>query len=333
MPAASSSNIRRRDYLEKNPTLFEELEKRAELEGRVELSREEVLALCDAHRTLRALLSRTTRVSDLAHRQLLDSRNRLQSEIHEIRSANFELSSLDSEKNDVLALAAHDLRSPLATIHSLADALEAILTPDAGTEAAEYLDDIRNLSAQAAGLVTSILDGYRATAGRLTPKPTSVRIRDLATDLISTWKSTADFKTIALHVEFDPDTPAFALDTDLFRRVADNLLSNALKYSPQGGTVTFSLRWADDQLEFAVRDQGPGISVADQARLFKRFSRLSAPPTGGEESEGLGLALSSRILHLLGGTIFYERLEPHGSLFRIQVPCPSSDQTISNTHS
>lgn len=332
MPA-TSSDTRRRDYLEKNPGLFEELEKRAERDGRVELSLEEVHAICDAHRNLRALLSRTTRVSDLAHRQLLESRKLLQSEILAVRSANYELSSLDAEKNDVLALAAHDLRSPLATIHSLADALAAILSPAPGTDVSEFLDDIRTLSAQAAGLVTSILDGYRAAAGRLIPKPAPVRTRDLAADLLSTWKSTAEFKRIALETEFAPDDPEFLLDGDLFRRVADNLLSNALKYSPQGGTVVFSLRWTNDQLEFAVRDQGPGISPAEQVKLFKRFSRLSAQATGGEESEGLGLALSSRILNLLGGTITYERLEPHGSVFRVRLPCPASDQTTSNTHS
>lgn len=319
MPTFETDRLR---SCEKNPGIFKALAKRVESEEKIELDREEVRALCESYEALHSMLSRVTRVSDLTQRQLRDRHHVLQSEVLEIRRANSALTDLDSEKNDVLALAAHDLRSPLATIHSLAEAVESLLPSGVDPSVTEFLGDIRALSEQASGLITSILDGYRAAEGRLIPKPAPTCSRELAEDLSATWRSTADLKEIEMRTAFDPDEPAFELDTDLFRRVADNLVSNALKYSPRGGSILISFSYAGELLRMSVRDNGPGISESDQANLFKRFSRLSAPATGGEQSEGLGLALSARILTVLGGEVTYESAHPHGSIFHVEIPCP-----------
>jgi len=112
------------------------------------------------------------------------------------------------------------------------------------------------------------------------------------------------------------------VDHDRFLRVLENLLSNAIKYSPPGGAILLQAMKGEtpDRVVIALHDSGPGFSAADLPQLFGRYRKLSARPTGGESSTGLGLYIVRRLLELQGGTIALVSPPGQSAIFRIEVP-------------
>ncbi len=110
------------------------------------------------------------------------------------------------------------------------------------------------------------------------------------------------------------------IDAAKMKQVVDNLLNNGVKYSPPGSTISVTLELLLTGWSFAVRDQGPGIPDDERDKLFKDFSRLSAKPTGGEKSTGLGLAICRKIVEAHGGSITAQNLPPKGCEFRVILP-------------
>ena len=110
--------------------------------------------------------------------------------------------------------------------------------------------------------------------------------------------------------------------TDAIVQVADNIISNAVKYSPKGSIITVMFLSDETTAGFAVRDSGPGIPESERHLLFKDFGRLSAKPTGGEKSTGLGLAICRKIVEAHGGTIGVQNLPERGAEFVVSLPLP-----------
>ena len=114
--------------------------------------------------------------------------------------------------------------------------------------------------------------------------------------------------------------PEILADPFLIRIAINNLLSNALKFSPAQTTIEMEAAQVEGRIHFAVRDEGPGISAEDQKKLFKKFQRLGASPTGGESSTGLGLAITKALVEKLGGTIEVRSQLGEGTIFVVQLP-------------
>ena len=119
-----------------------------------------------------------------------------------------------------------------------------------------------------------------------------------------------------------PEALGLVCDADRIREAIDNVLSNAIKYSPIGGRIVVAVDRGEQSAIIRIIDQGPGLSAEDIARLFGRFQRLSAKPTGGESSTGLGLSIVKRIVDLHGGTVVAEMTGPTGTTFKITIPSP-----------
>jgi signal transduction histidine kinase len=127
-------------------------------------------------------------------------------------------------------------------------------------------------------------------------------------------------KDQVIAVEADPGLWSVG-DVERLREAVDNVISNAVKYSPIGGRISVSAKRQGEEALIRVADQGPGLSPEDSSRVFGRFQRLSAKPTGGESSTGLGLSIAKRIVDLHGGRIFAERAGPSGgAAFNIALP-------------
>jgi signal transduction histidine kinase len=122
-----------------------------------------------------------------------------------------------------------------------------------------------------------------------------------------------------LVVDVEPDLRVRG-DTERLREAVDNLVSNAVKYSPLGGRIDVTAMREGNEATVRVADQGPGLSPEDIDRVFGRFQRLSAKPTGGESSTGLGLSIAKRIIELHNGRIFVESREERGAAFVIALP-------------
>ena len=232
-----------------------------------------------------------------------------------------QLSRANADKNKFLGMAAHDLRNPLASIRGLAEFLRdgavGPLTPDQ----LDLIQTIHGASQSMLELVNELLDVATIEAGELKLHLEGQNLAELIAKSVALTNMEAAKK--GTHVTFDPrgTNAVLLLDAAKMRQVIDNLLSNAVKYSPPGSaiTVTLTADAARGVCTFAVQDQGPGIPAGEHDRLFKDFSRLSAQPTGGEKSTGLGLAICRKIVEAHRGTITAENLPAGGCEFRVTL--------------
>lgn len=236
-----------------------------------------------------------------------------------------QLSKANADKNKFLGMAAHDLRNPLASIRGLTEFLRdgAIgpLTPDQ----LELIVTIHAASQQMLVLVNELLDVATIESGELKVKVEPCELAGLISKSVALTNMEAARKKTVVSFDARGLAPILPLDPNKMRQVIENLLSNAVKYSPPGSAISIGLL-RDDQtgrIGFAVQDQGPGIPAEERHKLFQDFSRLSAQPTGGEKSTGLGLAICRKIVEAHGGSITAENLPGRGCEFRVLLS-PSS---------
>lgn len=240
-----------------------------------------------------------------------------------IRKQAESLSLLNEQKNRFLGMAAHDLRNPLASIRGFS---EIILSDDSGSfnaEQKEFLEFIHNLSNQMLQLVNDLLDVSVIESGKLDLKVTEGSLTSLVKERIRIHRVIADKKNIRISEDIAGSIDG-CFDAGRISEVIDNLLSNAIKFSEPATTIYAFLKPAKMATSTAavvsIKDEGPGLSDEDKARLFGEFQKLSARPTGGEVSTGLGLSIVKKIVEAHGGTIKAESKLGEGSTFRVTLP-------------
>ncbi len=237
----------------------------------------------------------------------------------DLKAANTQLGALLDERQHVLSMAAHDLKHPLGTLklglsmlEQLGDSLSPANKSDAFASLFHTLDDMNHNTERL--LITEQL---RSQA--LAPQWQVLTIEELLASLQSyQWKVSQ--KQQKLVVEHDLDLEQ-TLETDpsLLKTILENLLDNAIKFSPFESTIRLKMVIEATDLQVYVSDQGPGISAADQPQLFKKFSRLSARPTAGESSNGLGLFIVQQFASSLKGSITLEK-SAQGACFKLSIP-------------
>lgn len=240
-----------------------------------------------------------------------------------------ELTRLNDEKNTFLGMAAHDLRSPIAKIRMIVDVMEVEGDYSEPRVRAD-LATIADTSNRMLGLLNSLLDVTAIEEGKIVLQPERVEARALLRAVHGDFRELAAAKQIELLLTPpDPLEPAALpalLDPAAIRQVLDNLVSNALKYSRAGRRVWLSAEPGPaDSVRFIVRDEGPGLSAADQAKLFGKFSRLSAQPTGGERSTGLGLSIVKRLVQEMAGTVAITSTVGEGTTFVVEFPASTQE--------
>lgn len=230
-----------------------------------------------------------------------------------------QLSNANAAKNRFLGMAAHDLRNPLASIRGLAEFLREGAVGPLTVEQIDLIDTIHAASQSMLDLVNELLDVATIEAGELKIQREPHNLADLIARSVAMTNIEAAKKKTSVTFDTRGITPVLMLDAAKMRQVIDNLLSNAVKYSPPGSAITATIQSdpVHGTFGFAVQDQGPGIPDSERDKLFKDFSRLSAQPTGGEKSTGLGLAICRKIVEAHGGTITAENLPVRGCEFRV----------------
>ncbi len=252
-------------------------------------------------------------------------KGRLVSELAEQKRAierqNLELRQLNDLKNTFLGIAAHDLRNPLGVIEM---ALSLLLDPKMNLTAQEtqtILNDSLHQSRHMLVLINELLDVSQIEAGHVQLKPETFIIQDFLVETVARHAKIAAPKGTQIRLEntLSPDAIMFA-DPLRMRQVVDNLISNAVKYSPAESTIYVRANRVNDYWHISVRDEGPGLTPEDHSRLFQDFARLSARPTGGESSTGLGLAISRRVVEAHHGQIGVETEPDQGATFWFTIP-------------
>lgn len=234
-----------------------------------------------------------------------------------------ELDRANAFKKEVLGIVAHDLKNPLSVILGRADMLGQQITRDPVPvdNVIKHVDQITRSARRMTGMIEALLAEAMNDAVDITLKRVPINLAELITTVAEANQPLADRKSQTITV-VAPTALMVRADHDRLREAVDNLMSNAVKYSPAGGGIGIAADTEDGCAVVRVSDCGPGLSEEDMSRLFGRFQRLSAQPTGGESSSGLGLSIVKRVVELHGGRIWAERCGPTrgGTCFCISLP-------------
>jgi signal transduction histidine kinase len=238
-----------------------------------------------------------------------------------LEKRNRELSELNYEKDTLMNIVAHDLKSPLNRIKGLSDLIEMedALNPNQ----LKYLELIKDSTRGGLDLIGDLLDVNALEANR-EPEYSFFNLAAFLTERINAFRPGATAKSIDLISGCSYNGLVY-LDQLYLTRIMDNLISNAIKFSPRGSTVQVMVEQRNGHYAIQVKDQGPGFSEEDKQYLFQKFKKLSARPTGGESSNGLGLAIVKILVERLGGTITLHT-DTTGSTFEVQFPVTDTIQ-------
>ncbi len=227
----------------------------------------------------------------------------------------------NEQKDRFMGMVAHDLRGPIGTIQMCAETLR--LAEPGQAEQAEFLGMIEETAGHSLALINDLLDIATIESGNLVIERQTIDLVHFLGRISRRYLLVSERKGIRLAVKFDPTLdPVSAnirLDPRRIEQLLDNLLSNALKYSYSGTTVTVQLWCEASDLLISVADQGQGIAPHELDSLFKTFSRTSTRPTGNEQSTGLGLAICKRIVELHQGTINVTSVVGQGTTFTVRL--------------
>lgn len=244
----------------------------------------------------------------------------------ELEDANKKLLRLNEEKNHFLAITTHDLKAPLAGISGLLEVMK--LEPGSlSLRQIEYIQLMEETCENMQRLISDLLDLSRIEQGTTHLDIKDLSVTKVLSELKDHFRSWASKKNIELIFSNQDDSTTITTDHDLLIRILDNVISNAIKFSPPDKTVTIVVTNEDRHVRFDIIDQGPGITAEDRSKLFQKFQTLRARPTNGESSSGLGLSIVKELVRLLKGTIQVESENGNGSCFIVRLP-HSSEQTL-----
>lgn len=255
---------------------------------------------------------------------LSELNNELANTQRELAKKTAELERSNELKNQMMGMAAHDLRNPLTLIQNYADFLigdhqeEAIFTEDQY----QLIKEIKGSSEYMVQIIEDMLDMSTFESGSIDLKKENYSLVELAEEAISLSRSSANKKDIVISTNL-PDSPVNkVIDAHKFRQVLDNLLSNAVKFSNPGTEVEVGINHIDETEEVTifVRDHGQGIPEDEIDSLFEPFSQISVEATAGEKSTGLGLAIVQKIVEAHGGKIEVDSEVGVGSTFVVKIP-------------
>jgi len=253
--------------------------------------------------------------------------------LNELAQSNVSLFEANKLKGEFLANVSHELRTPLNSILGFAEVLKETLGDGAGPDERKrrrYCDNIITGSRRLLELINELLDLAKIEAGRMEVRSETVSLPDMAEGLTNLIRPQADRGGVALVVQLEPGLPTLETDAGKLQQIVFNFLSNAVKFTPDGGVVTLAIRrerlspsgaasgagW----VRIGVSDTGPGIDPADQARVFDKFVQLETGETRQHGGTGLGLTISRQLATLLGGTIDLQSEPGRGATFAVRLP-------------
>lgn len=234
----------------------------------------------------------------------------------ELKQARDRLKQLAEDKDEILGILTHDLKSHLGGLETSARLLEERLAtgPSPDSRATQLAENIGRTSGQLLTFLKEFLANSAADHG-LTVQPVSMNLVEITALVLGRYRSAARRKPIELQADLPTEPLLIHADPLAVGQILDNLVSNALKFSPPGKTVTVSLVALPERVELRVRDEGPGFTEADRSRMYRRYARLTARPTGAEPSTGLGLSIVRKLVHALGGELACESVPGEGATF------------------
>lgn len=226
----------------------------------------------------------------------------------------------DKLKSDFISIASHQLRTPLSAINMYARMLQDGLAGDLTAEQQPYVHTILNSVERMNSLIDTLLNITRIEAGGIVIRYQQVRLDNLARDILEEFKPAAKAKGITLNATVPDSMNSINTDNLLIKEICANLLSNAIKYTPEDGTVQFTLTETPKEIRWAVSDSGYGIPAKAQKNIFLKFFRAENITDKDVSGTGLGLYLIKNLAESLGGELWFKSKENVGSTFYFTLP-------------
>lgn len=231
-----------------------------------------------------------------------------------------ELKSVENLRRELIANVSHDLRTPLAIMQGYVETLQMKEGTISTADRQKYLNIILNSSGKLSDLITQLFEYAKLEARQIEPNKEPFQMTDLVADAFSKYQVIAEDKEITVKVAHQEDLPVVFADVSLVERVVQNLMDNALKFTPKGGTITISLEALKDGVQIMVADTGPGIPAEEQAFIFDRYRKINKTAANPNNGAGLGLAIVKKILELHNASIKVTSQLNKGTAFTFSLP-------------
>jgi signal transduction histidine kinase/HAMP domain-containing protein len=239
---------------------------------------------------------------------------------NEIQEKSRQLEIANKHKSEFLANMSHELRTPLNAIIGFSDVMISGMAGPLADKQKEFIGDIRDSGRHLLALINDILDLSKIEAGRMELELARFDLQAAIANAMTLVRGRAERHGIRLESDIGPGVEHFDGDERKFKQIVLNLLTNAVKFTPEGGTVTLGAQRANGAYVFSVRDTGVGIAPEDHLRIFEEFRQVGSDGDRKAEGTGLGLALTRRLVELHGGSIGLESAPGEGSTFTFTLP-------------
>jgi two-component system sensor histidine kinase BarA len=250
----------------------------------------------------------------------------LDQKLGEMAETNVALYESNRLKSEFVANVSHELRTPLTSIIGFAELLREGPTGEMGGRAARYAENILISGRILLEIINDLLDLAKMEAGKVELHLATVPVDELCNALIDFVRPMADKKKIDLAAVIGPDLPILITDRGKLRQVLFNLISNAIKFTPEGGRVRLAAERLDDQqVRLSISDTGPGVAHQDQRLIFEKFRQIDQSATREHHGTGLGLAIARELTLLLGGQIGVDSEPGQGATFWVTLPTAAND--------
>lgn len=245
----------------------------------------------------------------------------LQRQQHDaLECSNRRLKVLHEERGAFLQIAAHDLKNPTAAIISYSDLLRERWNAWEEDKKLKRIGNIRSMAQLTFDIIRNLLDIDAIESGHYVLRPVPLNAAQILRSVCDDYRERCEAKDLRLSLALCNENLPLRIDRTALLQILDNLISNAIKYSPHGRSIHVSLDEEAGHALFQIRDEGPGISEEEQTRLFRKFTRLSARPTGGEHSTGLGLSIVKFMTEASGGQVGCISRLGEGATFFVSLP-------------
>ncbi|MCK5876409.1 MAG: hybrid sensor histidine kinase/response regulator [Candidatus Marithrix sp.] len=224
------------------------------------------------------------------------------------------------KKNVFLNMAVHDLKNPITAIQGFSEILQYDSKDIDDKETVEIAGKIFTSSQQMFSLVKNILEVNAIELGKVKLSFNKQNLLPVVQGLFKNYFKIAQAKNIKLQFNQTDEKCYVKVDSNSIYRILDNLISNAIKYSSPNKNILIDISNKSDKVRFKIQDEGPGLSDADQKKLFGQFTRLTPQPTGGEHSTGLGLFIVQQLVEMMQGKVWCKSILGHGATFIVEFP-------------
>jgi signal transduction histidine kinase/CheY-like chemotaxis protein len=271
------------------------------------------------------------RTDELSHANL-----QLQSNKRELEFTNMELLEANRMKSQFLANVSHELRTPLNSIIGFSELLQEKTFGELNERQAQYVEFINSSGGHLLQLINNILDLSRIEAGKVELSPELFSITEVVSEMLGIVKPLAYARGITIEAKAVPASPRMSADKAKFKQILLNLLTNAVKFNREGGSVFVDWDITEEPvgmnierlIVFRVTDTGIGITDADKDRLFTEFEQIDSSLTREFGGAGLGLVLTRRLVELHGGSIWFESVEGEGTTFFLKLPLGTEEMDL-----